>query len=152
MSRSFADTLKKIRTEQGLSQQQLADKLFVDRSSVANWESGRRVPNAMLITRIAESLSVDIGMLMTSVNEEEEAKPRVIVLDDEKIILRGEMATLTKVMPNASISAFTNPELFNRCLEHWCIRIYGKAYYRRLFKKAIGALALPGQQIGELML
>lgn len=110
MSRSFADTLKQIRTEQGLSQQQLADKLFVDRSSVANWESGRRVPNAMLITRIAESLSVDIGMLMTSVNEEEEAKPRVIVLDDEKIILRGEMATLTKVMPNASISAFTNPE------------------------------------------
>ena len=75
MSRSFADTLKQIRTEQGLSQQQLADKLFVDRSSVANWESGRRVPNAMLITRIAESLSVDIGMLMTSVNEEEEAKP-----------------------------------------------------------------------------
>ena len=27
MSKSFADTLKQIRTEQGLSQQQLADKL-----------------------------------------------------------------------------------------------------------------------------
>lgn len=110
MSKSFADTLKQIRTEQGLSQQQLADKLFVDRSSIANWESGRRVPNALLITRIAETLGVDIGMLMTSVNEEEEAKPRVIVLDDEKIILRGEMITLEKVMPNASITGFSNPD------------------------------------------
>ncbi len=109
MSKSFADTLKQIRTEQGLSQQQLADKLFVDRSSIANWESGRRVPNALLITRIAETLGVDIGMLMTSVNDEEEPQPRVIVLDDEKIILRGEMATLKKVMPNASISGFANP-------------------------------------------
>lgn len=110
MSRSFADTLKQIRTEQGLSQQQLADKLFVDRSSVANWESGRRVPNALLITRIAETLGIEIGTLMTSVNEEQEARPRVIVLDDEKIILRGEMATLEKAMPNALISGFTNPD------------------------------------------
>lgn len=110
MNRSFADTLKQIRTEQGLSQQQLADKLFVDRSSVANWESGRRVPNALLITRIAETLGVEIGTLMTSVNEEQEARPRVIVLDDEKIILRGEMATLEKAMPNALISGFTNPD------------------------------------------
>ncbi len=110
MSKSFAETLKLIRTEQGLSQQQLADKLFVDRSSVANWESGRRVPNALLITRIAETLGVEIGMLMTSVNEEEEAKPRVIILDDEKIILRGEMITLEKVMPNASITGFSNPD------------------------------------------
>lgn len=110
MSKSFADILKQIRTEQGLSQQQLADKLFVDRSSIANWESGRRVPNAILITKIAETLGVDIGTLMTSVNEEEEAKPRVIVLDDEKIILRGEMITLEKVMPNASITGFSNPD------------------------------------------
>ena len=110
MNRSFADILKQIRTEQGLSQQQLADKLFVDRSSVANWESGRRVPNALLITRIAETLGVEIGTLMTSVNDEQEARPRVIVLDDEKIILRGEMATLEKVMPNALISGFTNTD------------------------------------------
>lgn len=110
MSKSFADTLKLIRTEQGLSQQQLADKLFVDRSSIANWESGRRIPNALLITRIAETLGVDIGTLMTSVNDEQEARPRVIVLDDEKIILRGEMATLEKVMPNALISGFTNTD------------------------------------------
>ena len=110
MSKSFADTLKLIRTEQGLSQQQLADKLFVDRSSIANWESGRRIPNALLITRIAETLGVDIGTLMTSVNDEQEARPRVIVLDDEKIILRGEMVTLEKVMPNALISGFTNTD------------------------------------------
>lgn len=110
MSKSFADTLKLIRTEQGLSQQQLADKLFVDRSSIANWESGRRIPNALLITRIAETLGVDIGTLMTSVNDEQEARPRVIVLDDEKNILRGEMATLEKAMPNALISGFTNTD------------------------------------------
>jgi transcriptional regulator with XRE-family HTH domain len=110
MGTAFSERLKKLRTERGLSQQQLANKLFVDRSSIANWESGRRIPNALLITRIAETLGVDIGTLMTSVNDEQEARPRVIVLDDEKIILRGEMATLEKVMPNALISGFTNTD------------------------------------------
>ena len=48
MKDSFADTLKQFRTEKNLSQQQLADMLFVERSTIANWETGRRIPDAVL--------------------------------------------------------------------------------------------------------
>ena len=42
MKDSFADTLKQFRTDKKLSQQQLADMLFVERTTIANWETGRR--------------------------------------------------------------------------------------------------------------
>ena len=58
MSLSIADALRKLRMERGLSQQQLADMLFVDRSSIASWESGRRTPDAAVIGGLAEALKV----------------------------------------------------------------------------------------------
>ena len=47
MKDSFADTLKQFRTDKKLSQQQLADMLFVERTTIANWETGRRIPDAV---------------------------------------------------------------------------------------------------------
>jgi len=40
----FAETLKKIRTNKGLSQRELAERIYVTRSTVARWESGSRLP------------------------------------------------------------------------------------------------------------
>ena len=66
MSQSLAETLRRLRTEKGLTQQQLASQLYVDRSSVAHWESGRRVPDAMLLSRIAAALDVDVSLLLSA--------------------------------------------------------------------------------------
>lgn len=49
MSHYFSDALKKLRTERGLSQQALADKVYVTRSTIARWELGTRVPDAVMI-------------------------------------------------------------------------------------------------------
>ena len=49
MSMLFADTLKKLRTDKGLSQQALADKMYVTRSTIARWENGIRLPDAAMI-------------------------------------------------------------------------------------------------------
>ena len=43
----FSDSLKALRQSRGLSQQQLAAELFVNRSTVARWESGDRIPEPM---------------------------------------------------------------------------------------------------------
>ena len=40
----FKDKLKELREKKGLSQQELADKLFVSRSAVAKWENGLGMP------------------------------------------------------------------------------------------------------------
>ena len=40
----FKEKLKKMRGERGLSQQVLADAIFVSRSAVAKWEAGLGMP------------------------------------------------------------------------------------------------------------
>ena len=49
----FADILKKLRAEKGLSQRELAERLFVTRSTVARWENGSRLPDASMISRLS---------------------------------------------------------------------------------------------------
>lgn len=104
---SFSETLKNIRTEKGLSQQQLANKLFVDRSSVAKWENGSRFPDAVIISRIAKVLDVDVTLLLESASVDTESL-NVIVVDDENILLAGAMKVITEVLPEASVTGFTN--------------------------------------------
>ncbi|SCW70447.1 Helix-turn-helix [Ruminococcaceae bacterium YRB3002] len=109
MSTSFADTLRRLRTEKGLSQQQLADMLFVDRSSVAHWESGRRIPDTMQITRISKTLDCDVNILFGLVSENDSGDITAVLVDDENIILTGELSVLNKVLPKMSVTGFTNP-------------------------------------------
>ena len=108
MKRSFGETLLDVRKQNGLSQQRLADLLFVNRSSVANWEAGRRLPDAAMIAKIAEVLGVDLSDLFDAANEEA-ARPFVIVVDDSKIILKGELPVLKAVLPKATVVGFTKP-------------------------------------------
>ena len=39
------DVLFKLRTDTGLSQDELAEKIFVTRQAVSRWENGETVPN-----------------------------------------------------------------------------------------------------------
>ena len=107
MSASFANSLKSLRTARGLSQQQLATKLFVDRSTVARWESGDRVPDLVIVPRIAECLGVDATVLFSAVQADE--APQVIVVDDERIALTGAIAVLEETLPKTAITGFTRP-------------------------------------------
>lgn len=107
MAKTFGEKLKQIRTEQQISQQMLARRLFVDRSSVASWETGRRMPDAAMVAQIARCLGVDVETLLPSADEKRRAN--VIMLDDERIILTGSLSVLRQALPNADVKGFSNP-------------------------------------------
>lgn len=109
MSHYFSDTLKRLRTEKGLSQLELAEKMYVTRSTVSRWESGHRLPDAAMLYRLSEVLGVDINILFAAV-EQSDVCPNVIMVDDNKIILSGGLPILQEVMPNASVTGFTKPK------------------------------------------
>ena len=109
MNQSFSNNLKKARIERGLSQQALASKIFVTRSTVARWETGSRLPDAMMIKRLAEILNVDVNLLLSSAIESEKC-PNVIMVDDRKLILEGGLPVLEEVMPNATVTGFTDAD------------------------------------------
>lgn len=104
----FAETLKKLRTDKGLSQRELAERIYVTRSTVARWESGSRLPDAVMISRISQSLGIDVNKLLLAAVESDDA-PNVIMVDDRKIFLSGALPILEEVLPNAIITGFTRP-------------------------------------------
>jgi DNA-binding XRE family transcriptional regulator len=50
----------------GLSQEQLAERLGVDRSTVVRWESGETLPQPWLRPKIARALQVSVAHLVTT--------------------------------------------------------------------------------------
>ena len=108
MTTLFAKTLKKLRTRKGLSQQDLAERMYVTRSTVARWENGTRMPDIMMISRLSRCLGTDTGVLL-GIAEESDVSPNVIMVDDIKIFLSGAVSVLEKALPDATITGFTKP-------------------------------------------
>ena len=104
----FAEILRQLRVEKGLSQQQLAMKMFVNRSSIARWESGSRMPDLILIPRLAECLGVETSTLLPE-SDARKRTPLVILVDDERPILSGELRVLSETLTGAEITGFTRP-------------------------------------------
>lgn len=60
---SFPERLKALRLERGLTQKQLAAKIFCSEQSVLNWERGRAVPREDYISDMAAFFGVSFGYL-----------------------------------------------------------------------------------------
>ena len=107
MSMTFANSLKSLRAAKGFSQQQLATKLFVDRSTIARWETGDRMPDLSIVPRIAKCLDVDTATLFSAFQESNALE--IIVVDDERVALTGAISVLEKTLPEAAITGFDRP-------------------------------------------
>ncbi|MBQ2159035.1 MAG: helix-turn-helix transcriptional regulator [Oscillospiraceae bacterium] len=102
---AFGKKIKALRRDRGLSQQQLADNLFVSRKTVGNWETGNRFPDITMISKLADELRVETYELLDEMNGA--YKPtNVIVVDDEPIILKGFVHILTDTLPDMQIAGF----------------------------------------------
>ena len=108
LNTQFAETLRKLRVEKGLSQAQLSEQLFVNRSTVARWENGTRLPDALMIARLSRILDVDLNTML-SLTVKADRSPCVIMVDDRKIVLNGGLPILREVLPDATITGFTRP-------------------------------------------
>ncbi|GEK06326.1 helix-turn-helix domain-containing protein [Schleiferilactobacillus harbinensis] len=60
----FGSTLKKVRLAQGLSQQQVADKLNLTRQTISKWENGRGYPDFENLILLSELYGVTIDQLV----------------------------------------------------------------------------------------
>ena len=107
MNQAFAEAIRQLRNDKGLSQTQLADLMYVTHSTISRWESGSRLPDAVMISRLAKCLGTSTETLFSLVSEEE--TPNIIMVDDEAIILSGGLPILREAFPNANITGFIRP-------------------------------------------
>ena len=61
---NLADNLKRIRKENNLSQEQLAEKLNVTRQAVSKWESGISYPEMDKVMQICQLFNLNINELV----------------------------------------------------------------------------------------
>ena len=61
----FHEKLQQLRKQKGLTQEQLADQLYVSRAAVSKWESGRGYPNIDSLKALAKFYSVTIDELLS---------------------------------------------------------------------------------------
>lgn len=60
MSNKIAKKIRILRKTRGLTQQQLADLMGVQRATISNYEIGRRSPHIKELARLAEILGVNL--------------------------------------------------------------------------------------------
>ena len=61
----FGENLKRVREEKGITQQTLADYLYVTRQAVSRWEGGSRYPDLMTAKKMAQYLEVSLDDLLS---------------------------------------------------------------------------------------
>lgn len=64
MENNFSKNLKVLRETKKISQQEIADKIGVDRSTIGYWENGKADPTMLNVIKLAETLDVDIVTLI----------------------------------------------------------------------------------------
>ncbi len=75
----FNQKLQELRKQKGLTQEELAEKLYVSRAAISKWELGRGYPGIDLLKAIARFFSVTVDELLSSdelltIAEEEQNK------------------------------------------------------------------------------
>lgn len=61
----FGEKLKRVREEKGMTQQTLADHLYVTRQAVSRWECGARYPDLMTAKKLADFLETSLDELLS---------------------------------------------------------------------------------------
>jgi transcriptional regulator with XRE-family HTH domain len=62
----FNEKIQELRKQKGLTQEELAEKLYVSRTAISKWESGRGYPNIESLKAIAKFFSVTVDELLSS--------------------------------------------------------------------------------------
>ena len=60
----LGETISSLRKKQGMSQQTLADAVFVTRQTISKWEKNLSVPDADALVRLADALDVSVQTLL----------------------------------------------------------------------------------------
>ena len=87
----FGEAIKEKREKLGLTQQELAEKLFVSRQTVCRWENGSRCPDLVMAKKIALVLGIALDDLIPNEAVQDYTPPKDSPVDIScvKVMLTG---------------------------------------------------------------
>lgn len=87
----FGEKLKKVREDKGMTQQTLANHLYVTRQAVSRWECGARYPDLLTAKKISEFLDVSIDELVSGENTKQSIEKRSVIEMPRAVILQSSL-------------------------------------------------------------
>ena len=70
MNKKLADSIIALRKKNGLSQEQLAEKIGISRQTVSNWERGIAAPDVETLNLISKLFDEDLSVMINGGNSE----------------------------------------------------------------------------------
>ena len=81
---NFSNVFKALRIKSGMTQQEIADRLQISRSSIGMYENGEREPSFELLEAIADLFNVDMNYLLGKKETSEHIPDRYYLSDDAR--------------------------------------------------------------------
>lgn len=98
----LGENLKVLRKQKGMSQEVMAQQLNVVRQTVSKWEQGLSVPDAQMLTNIAELFEVPVSSLLGESIEENvnvnEIAVQLAVLNQQLAARRGRTRKIVRIV------------------------------------------------------
>lgn len=138
------EMILELRTKNGLSQDELAEKLFVTRQAVSRWENGETTPNTETLKLLSQMFDVSINSLLGS--------PRQTVcqccgmpLDDETLISRNSDGTPNEdyckwCYADGTYTYSDMDDLIDVCVKHMAGEQFTEAQARSYMKNLLPTL------------
>ena len=118
--------IKKYRTEMGLSQDKLAEKIFVSRQTISNWENNKNYPDVKSLLLLSSLFNVSLDMLVKG--DLEKMKEEI---KEEDIISFKKLSNIFSVFLAAMILLPIPLKMFmgNIGMAIWGLIAIGAIYY-----------------------
>ncbi|MBD5503885.1 MAG: helix-turn-helix transcriptional regulator [Lachnospiraceae bacterium] len=94
----FGEKVKQIREERGMTQQTLAEKLYVTRQAVSRWERGARYPELLTAKKIARVLNVSLDELLSGEELKENIEKEPILTQPIENIVQTMLYTIAVII------------------------------------------------------
>ena len=88
----MGDRIKKLRTERGMTQPNLAERLNVTRSAIAAYENGSRLPSLDVLMKLSKQFNVTSDYLL-GIDDGESVSLEGLA-DDDKVLVKEMIETL----------------------------------------------------------
>ena len=118
-----SNSIKKLREEKGMTQDDLAEKLNVTRQAVSNWENGKTQPDIETLTRLAEIFDVSVERIIYG----KESKERVIHISRDVQV--GPKEGLSMGACLAMIISYAKWQSIGWAILHGCLNWLYVIYY-----------------------
>ena len=137
------DVLYELRTKNGLSQDELAQKVFVTRQAVSRWENGETVPNTETLKLLSKLFNVSINTLLGS--------PHKLICQccgmplDDTIIGRNKDGSLNEnyyqwCYADGTYTYNDIDDLINVCVKHMVSESFSEDQARTYLKQTLPTL------------